>query len=34
MEKYTEKKLRNQLLQTLIGKHVSDKTFEREVTLV
>ena len=29
MEKYTEKKLRNQLLQTLIGKHVSDKTFER-----
>ena len=29
MEKYTQKKLRNQLLQTLIGKHVSDKTFER-----
>lgn len=29
MEKYTEKKLRNQLLQTLIGKHVSDKTLER-----
>lgn len=29
MEKYTQKKLRNQLLQTLIGKHVSDKSFER-----
>lgn len=29
MEKYTQKKLRNQLLQTLISKHVSDKTFER-----
>ncbi len=29
MEKYTEKKLRNQLLQTLISKHVSDKTLER-----
>lgn len=29
MEKYTQKKLRNQLLQTLIGKYVSDKTFER-----
>ena len=29
MEKYTQKKLKNQLLQTLIGKHVSDKTFER-----
>ena len=29
MEKYTQKKLRNQLLQPLIGKHVSDKTFER-----
>ena len=29
MEKYTQKKLRNQLLQTLLGKHVSDKTFER-----
>lgn len=29
MEKYTQKKLRNQLLQTLISKHVSDKSFER-----
>lgn len=29
MEKYTQKKLRNQLLQTIIGKYVSDKTFER-----
>lgn len=29
MEKYTQKKLKNQLLQTLIGKHVSDKSFER-----
>ena len=29
MEKYTQKKLRNQLLQTLIGKYVSDKSFER-----
>ena len=29
MKKYTQKKLRNQLLQTLIGKHVSDKSFER-----
>ena len=29
MEKYTQKKLRNQLLQNLIGKHVSDKSFER-----
>ncbi len=29
MEKYTQKKLKNQLLQTLIGKHVSDKTLER-----
>lgn len=29
MEKYTQKKLKNQLLQTLISKHVSDKTFER-----
>jgi len=29
MEKYTQKKIRNQLLQTLISKHVSDKSFER-----
>ena len=29
MEKYTQKKFRNQLLQTLISKHVSDKSFER-----
>ncbi|WP_017550088.1 protein rep [Salinicoccus carnicancri] len=29
MEKYTEKKLKNQLLQTLISNHVSDKTLER-----
>ena len=29
MEKYTEKKVKNQLLQSLIGKHVTDKTFER-----
>jgi len=29
MEKYTQKKLRNQLLQNLISKHVSDKSFER-----
>lgn len=29
MEKYTQKKLRNQLLQTLISKYVSDKSFER-----
>ena len=29
MEKYTEKKLKNQLLQTLVSKHVSDKTLER-----
>lgn len=29
MEKYTQKKLKNQLLQTLIDKHVSDKTLER-----
>lgn len=29
MEKYTEKKRKNQLLQTLINKHVSEKTLER-----
>ena len=29
MEKYTEKKLRNQLLQTFIGKHVTDSTLLR-----
>ena len=29
MEKYTEKKLKNQLLQTLVSKHVSEKTLER-----
>jgi len=29
MEKYTEKKLKNQLLQTLVRKHVSEKTLER-----
>ena len=29
MEKYTEKKLKNQLLQTLIGKHVTDSTLLR-----
>lgn len=29
MEKYTQKKLKNQLLQSLIGNHVSEKTLER-----
>lgn len=29
MEKYTEKKLKNQLLQTLVSKHVTEKTLER-----
>lgn len=29
MEKYTEKKLKNQLLQTLISSHVSEKMLER-----
>ncbi|REG26208.1 protein rep [Jeotgalicoccus halotolerans] len=29
MEKYTEKKLKNQLLQTLVGKHVTDSTLLR-----
>ena len=29
MEKYTQKKLRNQLLQTFIGKHVTDSTLSR-----
>ena len=29
MEKYTQKKRKNQLLQTLISKHVSEKTLER-----
>lgn len=29
MEKYTEKKLKNQLLQALVSKHVSEKTLER-----
>src|SRR5699024_12429204 len=29
MEKYTEKKLKNQLLQVLISRHVSEKTLER-----
>lgn len=29
MEKYTEKKLRNQLLQVLISRYVSEKTLER-----
>ena len=29
MEKYTEKKRKNQLLQALISKHVSEKTLER-----
>lgn len=29
MEKYTQKKLKNQLLQTLINSHVTEKTLER-----
>ena len=29
MEKYTQKKLKNQLLQTLVSKHVTEKTLER-----
>lgn len=29
MEKYTQKKLKNQLLQTLISSHVTEKTLER-----
>lgn len=29
MEKYTQKKLRNQLLQTLVSEHVTEKTLER-----
>lgn len=29
MEKYTQKKIKNQLLQSLIGQHVSEKTLER-----